>query len=102
MSISRKEIKPQRLTDTEKIAKDSPIHDIKRVEHEPYERKPKDDNMWNKIKTTLLERLIPTLQEQINIDIGVRKKGGTGVVQARVTVTALGRVILMRKKTFKL
>jgi len=100
MGISRKEIKPQRLTDTEKIAKESPIHDIEKVEQP--ERKPKDDDMWNKIKTTLLERLLPTLRDQIDIDIDVRKKGGTGVVQASVTVTALGRVILMRKKTFKL
>ena len=53
MTIKRKEIKPQRLTDTEKIAKDSPIHDINRVEHEPYERKPKDSTMikvWKTVK----------------------------------------------------
>ena len=46
-----KTIKPQPLTDTEKIAKDSPIHDINRVEH--YERKPKDSNMikvWKTVK----------------------------------------------------
>ena len=48
-----KEIKPHTLIDHQKVAKESKIHDINRVEHEPYERKPKDSTMikvWKTLK----------------------------------------------------
>lgn len=96
--MKKKEIKPRTIRDYDNIKAPSPIY-----AHTPQPKK--DRNMfkraWRKAKETAIERLIPTLRQEIKVDLNAHTSEVPGKFMVSVNVKIKNITIIRIQRNFK-